>query len=851
MAFIRSYAANVQHFKLDPKPFKEFEMWKSDVESNNATQYVLPSGEKIDKDGRKVSYYQCNRSGLYKCMAKKRLVKSSGTRKIAKNCTSTLKVTQTVDGHVIVNACYSHYGHKNEIQHISLSSVQRQEIACKLKMGVTKDRILNDIRDETSCVQSRLHLTQRQDIKNLEKAFNINSIQLHANDQDSVAIWLKEWQMKTNSPVLYYKLQGVLDTCNTFKESDFIIIMQTEHQKKMLQQFGKNGVCIDSTHGTNAYDFLLTSMLVVDELGEGQPVGWCIANSDSFRFLKIFFIKLQEHSGSFCPKWIMSDLASQYYEAFCDVYLCAPLKFWCTWHVDKAWREELHKKVHNLEMEADIYKQIRFVLQLSDKNLFDDYLNSLMGYLQSSVLTQMFAEYFEKYWVNNKHIWAFCYRMGHGINTNMYMESFHKVFKYSYLQGKHNKRIDNCLFALLKFNRDKVYERIIKLTKGKISYKLKMVHSRHIASLQLCESFTKDDKGAWLIPSETNACHYRVVIHQKLCDITECFTKCPECKVCTHLYSCDCMDFLTKNIPCKHIHLVHRHSNPSILTTTIPLDFPTSSIELDCKIIKGCEPADINILKDSIIRSLKNLANLVSVSSISDEDSLQTLQKNISLAKNTFLSLTTNKQNELHIKSKVPSYKTITKQPTFYSTKRKRKTSNFRLAKPSATEINNLLDISNWTMKTKETHLQSPSKLTKAKLGTTSNSNIKTNILSIEQRKVLELFAYKKPTISNTLTIKDLRLDDNFPHPEILNHDISIVKELINPDVFEMVQTKLLHLEQSWSCSICSTPQYKDMIECEVCETWYHWICVSLSETVGDVHWICHKCDSKKVVRVE
>ncbi|XP_065677064.1 uncharacterized protein LOC124809253 isoform X4 [Hydra vulgaris] len=124
-------------------------------------------------------------------------------------------------------------------------------------------------------------------------------------------------------------------------------------------------------------------------------------------------------------------------------------------------------------------------------------------------------------------------------------------------------------------------------------------------------------------------------------------------------------------------------------------------------------------------------------------------------------------------------------------------------------------------------------------------------VKSSEQRKVLELFAYKKPTISNTLTIKDLRLDDNFPHPEILNHDISIVKELINPDVFEMVQTKLLHLEQSWSCSICSTPQYKDMIECEVCETWYHWICVSLSETVGDVHWICHKCDSKKVVRVE
>ncbi|XP_065651622.1 uncharacterized protein LOC136079588 [Hydra vulgaris] len=64
--------------KLSFANYREFEMWKSDVESNNATQYVLPSGEKIDKDGRKISYYQCNRSGFYKCIAKKRLVKSSG-----------------------------------------------------------------------------------------------------------------------------------------------------------------------------------------------------------------------------------------------------------------------------------------------------------------------------------------------------------------------------------------------------------------------------------------------------------------------------------------------------------------------------------------------------------------------------------------------------------------------------------------------------------------------------------------------------------------------------------------------------------------------------------------------------
>ena len=42
----------------------------------------------------------------------------------------------------------------------------------------------------------------------------------------------------------------------------------------MLKKFGPNQViCIDATHGTNAYDFSLLTVLVVDEYGEGYPVG--------------------------------------------------------------------------------------------------------------------------------------------------------------------------------------------------------------------------------------------------------------------------------------------------------------------------------------------------------------------------------------------------------------------------------------------------------------------------------------------------------------------------------------------------------------------------------------------------
>ena len=64
-----------------------------------------------------------------------------------------------------------------------------------------------------------------------------------------------------------------------------------------------------------------------------------------------------------------------------------------------------------------------------------------------------------------------------------------RVFKYKYLKGKVNRRVDKCLVNLLKFSRDKVFERISKLTKTKNSAKLKRVHWSHLESMNV--PFTK------------------------------------------------------------------------------------------------------------------------------------------------------------------------------------------------------------------------------------------------------------------------------------------------------------------------------------------------------------------------
>ena len=51
----------------------------------------------------------------------------------------------------------------------------------------------------------------------------------------------------------------------------------------------------------------------------------------------------------------------------------------------------------------------------------------------------------------------------------MYVESFHRLVKYIYMRGRANKRIDKLLYTLMKVSRDKAFERLCKLEKGKIT----------------------------------------------------------------------------------------------------------------------------------------------------------------------------------------------------------------------------------------------------------------------------------------------------------------------------------------------------------------------------------------------
>ena len=141
-------------------------------------------------------------------------------------------------------------------------------------------------------------------------------------------------------------------------------------------------------------------------------------------------------------------------------------------------------------------------------------LSTLMDWLSNSEHAKAMAEYLQRHYTQKCEMWASCHRLGFGINTNMFVEAFHKVFKYQCLKGKHNRRVDTCLLNLLKYDRDRSYTRLINLTKNKTPYRQREVNARHKRSMQM--PFTNisrtDDDDVYLIKSQKGSEQYSITL---------------------------------------------------------------------------------------------------------------------------------------------------------------------------------------------------------------------------------------------------------------------------------------------------------------------------------------------------
>ena len=420
-----------------------------------------------------------------------------------------------------VALCKTHYGHECSLGHPRLQTSEREAIAGKLFQGVPSQHILDTIRSEVGSKFDRIHLTTRKDITNIERSFGLHGNKRHDDDATSVMLWVEEMRKTgTKSPVLVYKRQGEKITGCNLHEKDFVLGIQTPLQAEMLKTFGNNSIiCIDATHGTNGYDFELITVMVVDEFGEGYPIAWCISNRTDLSLLLTLFKAIKQRVGTVSPKWIMSDDADQYYSAWVGVFGLTPQKLLCTWHVDRSWRGHLNS-ITDKQLGQALYHNLRVLLEEADKIRFEQLLNQTRKQLQASPETASFLKYFDTYYVTRKEQWAMCYRRHSQINTNMYVESLHRVIKYLYFKGKTNKRLDKCIETLMKYERDKAFDRLSKLEKGKFSSRISTITKRHTTSCKMSPKLVQPiDYSSWEVRSEDLTNAYRVVKEQPQCTV--------------------------------------------------------------------------------------------------------------------------------------------------------------------------------------------------------------------------------------------------------------------------------------------------------------------------------------------
>lgn len=167
--------------------------------------------------------------------------------------------------------------------------------------------------------------------------------------------------------------------------------------------------------------------------------------------------------------------------------------------------------------------------------------------------TNGFAEYFKMYYMRNPALWAYCHRIGAGINTNMYLETMHRTLKQIYFKGKKIKRLDKAIQKIMQLVRDKCFDRLLILNKGKITHKLKLIRARHKNAISLNENVILPCENGWNISSSTQTEIYFV---QKLTDSCDCQLICSDCETCIHKFFCSCIDSAIKYNMCKHIHLL-------------------------------------------------------------------------------------------------------------------------------------------------------------------------------------------------------------------------------------------------------------------------------------------------------
>ena len=411
----------------------------------------------------------------------------------------------------------------------------------------------------------------------------------------------------------------------------------------------------------------------------------------------LFFKVLKQFAGSIHPQWFMSDDTEQYFTAWSDIFGSSQTKkILCAWHIDRAWRKALNQHIPFQDDRVQIYHQLRMLLTETNESEFRVMLQTFLTYSEKYHFN--FYKYFSTYYCKRVEQWASCYRCHTQVNTNMFVESFHRVLKIKYLHHKRNQRVDTLLVTLLKISRDKAFGRLLKLEKGKNTHRISEINRRHKCAEKMTMDnaysiLTVEQDMEWTVQSQSDQSVIYIIRRQS--EPCTCHVRCKLCNICAHSFTCTCLDSILRSTICKHIHLVVIKNE---INSTGSGSEENSQEILDAHkaILADTNPAN-QLIKSNSLKSLKNSIYSVTskiqlfVQDCDNHETLKLLQKRLESDIALVEALDTSSTKDTKMASLIPKETCApnTNVPAIYSTRKRKNTTTNPLSKPSHTELEN------------------------------------------------------------------------------------------------------------------------------------------------------------------
>lgn len=127
----------------------------------------------------------------------------------------------------------------------------------------------------------------------------------------------------------------------------------------------------------------------------------------------------------------------------------------------------------------------------------------------------------------------------------MGLESLHNYIKRKKLKGVAVNRVDKVLLVLREVVQEKIWKNIVHVHRpNNDTYQGRQISKFHKAALIMKTPIVTSTFGCFRIGP------FDVKYAAPFCDASNCSLQCTACKVCMHIYTCNCVTFSVKGMPC-------------------------------------------------------------------------------------------------------------------------------------------------------------------------------------------------------------------------------------------------------------------------------------------------------------